>query len=243
VRQFISNECKCGARYEWSDLNERVKCIIWSIKNTPGQTRRKFKYNLPNQAENKRLQVTVFNINIYISMFQFKNNLVFVYGKDLESKKNRFEYFIDGSVEKDDKEKPKSVVFNSKLNVGAVPVLLECNGDFKTKSSKFKLSGTYQKNDLGFTLDGKYGTRQVGDYDVSVGANFNKQNVRVNCQRQIENDKSKLTNKLTTTFGPQFQLNGHVGNKMTATDADINLESELKLSNDKEPYKYVDYTC
>lgn len=168
---------------------------------------------------------------------QFKNNLVFVYGKDLDSKKNRVEYFIDGAAELDDKKKPTSVVFNSKVNVGAVPVTLQCDGDFKEKTNKFKLSGTYQKNDLGLTYDGKFNTKSVGDYDVQVATNFNKNNIRVVCQRQLDQDKSKLTNKLTTSFGPQFQLNGQVGNKLSASDADINLESELKLANDKEPYK------
>lgn len=168
-----------------------------------------------------------------------KNNLIFVYGKDLESKKNRLEYFIDGNVEKDDKGKPTSVVFNSKVNVGAIPVVLQCDGDFKPKSSKLKLSGSYQKNELGFTLDGKYNSKQLGDYDVKVSTNFNKNTVAVVCQRQQDQDKSKLTNKITTSFGPQFQLNGVVGHKFTPSDADVNLESELKLANDKEPYKFT----
>lgn len=131
----------------------------------------------------------------------------------------------------------KSLKIDQKFKAPAVPVNYNFDGDFDKNLVKFDLGLGYQKQSFGVKLTSKLNVKTQGDYDVNFALSLNNHNAKLFMKREIEGGKSKINNRFTTSAGTKAELNGHIGNEISAKNADINLEGTLVPLEKEEQYK------
>lgn len=168
---------------------------------------------------------------------EIKNDFLFIYGDDLNSKTKRIELFQHAKWE-DEGKRLKSLSFENKILLAYVPFTLKLDGDFSKNSHKFdfELSGSRVQKII-VNLDSKTNGKSAGDFDVHFNAGLNSHTVKLISKRVIDNNKSRLTNKLEISTGTRIELNGVVAHKYSADDADINVEGIFVMADKQEPYR------
>lgn len=168
---------------------------------------------------------------------EIKNDFLFIYGDDLNSKTKRIELFQFAKWESEDKHL-KAISFQNKIALPYVPFTLKLDGDFTKNSHKFdfELSGSRVQK-VTANLDSKCNSKSIGDFDVVFGAGLNAHTVKLISKRVIDNNKSRLTNKLEISTGTRIELNGVVAHKYSADEADINVEGIFVMAEKQEPYR------
>lgn len=160
-----------------------------------------------------------------------------VYGKDLNSKRHRLEFEQAIDMKENAEKKVVSAKFTNKLYFGELPVTLEVNGETERKILKFDVIGEYDNQKAVLNVAQKMNQKARGDYDLSINAALNTHTINFVSTRAIESGKSRLTNKLETSFGARAELNGLVGHKFTYKDADVNLQGIFVPGKRAETYK------
>lgn len=160
-----------------------------------------------------------------------------MYGPDLSSTTNRLELLQDYKFVLNGKV-IESLRFNNKIAAPIVPAKLRVDGEYNKNHIKYALEALFGKNSLASNLDAKLNGKSVGDHDVEFDAKVNTYSIKANGRREIIADnKSKLTYKLLTSFGTEFDVNGVVGNHWTAQNTDISLDAKLIAAQKQEPIK------
>lgn len=162
------------------------------------------------------------------------SNFVLIYGPDLESKKNRLELFskvLDG----DDNMKSEWFVL-----VGAIPAKLKYNLESSSSNNevKFDIKGDYEKHSIGTDIDFIRTDISKDTYNLKGKAFLNNLWINLDSARQLNSKSGKfqLTNKLTTSTGILFELNGVIGPNINENEIDIKINGKLILGEKQEPY-------
>lgn len=180
-------------------------------------------YEMANGELNYALKFTEKNLG---------NDLSLVWGKDLNSKTNRFEWnqFADWA----DKE-----IFKMKnsLKLGKFNAAGRFNGEFGKKVLNLDAGLDYSNQKAELKLDNKYGQKAPHDYDTSIYAAANQKSFKLEMKRDIEGESSKLNNKLELSTGLKIELNGKIAHKFEYTNADISLQGIFVPGPKKEQTK------
>ncbi|KAJ6623589.1 Apolipophorin, partial [Pseudolycoriella hygida] len=166
----------------------------------------------------------------------FSNKYVVVFGKDLNSQRNRIEFYHRYDYVLNENRTLSSLKIAQKFDAPVVPVNYNFNGDFNKNLVKYDLTVGYYKYTFGNKLTSKLNVKTPGNYDVDFGISLNTNNLKLTMTREIEGSKSKITNRLTTSAGTKLELNGHVGHVINAKNVDIKLDGVLVPLEKQEPY-------
>jgi hypothetical protein len=134
-------------------------------------------------------------------------------------------------------KKVVSAKFKNKIYFGELPVTVELNGESDRKILNFDLTGEYGNQKASLNVAQKINQKAKGDYDLSVKGALNTDSVTFTSSRTIEGGKSRLANKIESSFGTRAELNGLVGHKFTYKDADVNLQGIFVPGKKGDTYK------
>lgn len=160
------------------------------------------------------------------------NDLIVVWDKDANSKKNRFEL----SQKADWATKEMFKTKNSFL-LGTYNVAGKFDGDFGKKIQFIDSALDYNNQKAELKIDNKYSQKQPHDYDTSVYLAANQKSAKLEMKRDIEGDSSRITNKLELSSGLRAELNGKVGHKFDCHNADISVQAVFVPGPKKEQTK------
>lgn len=169
---------------------------------------------------------------------QIKNKFTFGYGKNLDSKVNRVEFEQSIALKENKEKQVVGAKFDNRFYVGMVPLTVELNGESDRKLLKFDFSANYDDLKAKLEVQHKINQKARGDYDLKVTGSVKDTSITLYSARSIEpGDKSKLINKLESSFGVRVELNGLVGHKFTYKDADVNLQGIFQAQPNQDTYK------
>lgn len=169
---------------------------------------------------------------------QIKNKFTFGYGKNLDSKVNRVEFEQSIALKENKEKQVVGAKFDNRFYVGMVPLTVELNGESDRKLLKFDFSANYDDLKAKLEVQHKINQKARGDYDLKVTGSVKDTSITLYSARSIEpGDKSKLINKLESSFGVRVELNGLVGHKFTYKDADVNLQGIFQTQPNQDTYK------
>lgn len=172
------------------------------------------------------------NYNLRFTDKNIGNDLIVVWDKDANSKKNRFEL----SQNSDWSNKEVFVTKNSfslgKYNFGG-----KFDGEFGKKVMNLDSFVDYNNQKAELKIDNKYSQRQPHDYETSIFVAANQKSAKLDMKRDIEGDSSKITNKFELSSGIRAELNGKVGHKFDSKNADISIQGVFVPGPKKEQTK------
>lgn len=148
------------------------------------------------------------------------NDLTIVWDKDPNSKTNRLQWNQLADWGDKDLFKMKNAMSVGKFNAAG-----RLNGEFGKKLLNVDAGLDYNNQKAEFKIDNKYSQKAPHDYETSVYAAANQKSIKLDMKRDIEGDSSKVTNKLELSTGLRIELNGKIGHKLEATNADVSLQA------------------
>lgn len=167
-----------------------------------------------------------------------KNNLVVVYGKDLESKTNRIELINNWTKEKVD-DKLVKLDFNNIINVPIVGAKANLNGAFNDKLVKYDAGVEYGKHRLLNQLTWKHDEKSLGDWDISLIGKANVHSVDLKSVKTIDSGSKKATikTKLTSSAGTNVDVESVCSEKLSWNEAEVSVKGTAVFVAKQEPYK------
>lgn len=193
-----------------------------------GQFDTDFKLSSPQVASaNGKL-----NYNLKFSDYVLGNDLIVVWDKDANSKKNRFELSQKADWSSKDLYKTKN-----SFSLGTYDLSGKFDGDFGKNIMVMDTFVNYNNQKAELKIDSKCNQRQPHDYEFLLYLGANQKNAKLELKRDIEGDSSKITNKLELSSGMRAELNGKVGHKFDCKNADISMQGVFLPGPKKEQTK------
>lgn len=162
------------------------------------------------------------------------NDFLVIYGKDLQSSKNKFHLYQRAAYSKDDKDNLNSLDSEFKLDVPIAPLLIIFKHSYKPNVATFNFDFQTDPHKLNVYSNNKYNTKTKGDYDIELGASINKHNAKLLASRVVGDKVSDIKYDLTTSFGFDFGLNGKFGNSASVDSLFADFEAKTTLPNKKD---------
>lgn len=172
-----------------------------------------------------------FEFDLKYDQGSFGNDMVLVWGKDLNSKKNRIEWSQSADWSNE------NCKVKNELTLGYANAGLKFNGEFGKKVMNLDAAANYDKSTAELKLDNKYSQKQEHDYDTSFYASANKKSIKIDMSREIDGDSSRIKNKLELSTGLKVELNGKISHKINYRDADVSLQGTFVPGPKKETTK------
>lgn len=159
-----------------------------------------------------------------------------MYGKDLESKTNRWEVHHDYQFTKPSEGTDLTLKGSSRVDAPFVPADLALSIDYAKNTLSYDFSASLLKNRVGSKATAKVNQKVEGDYDVEVSANLNKHTAKLDLSREIKGTHSKLEHELTLSTGLKAELDVEFDHEADSQNADVKVDGSVKLSDKEEPY-------
>lgn len=172
---------------------------------------------------------------------QFKNSLIFVYGRDLESTSKRVEFTTDYEFEKAD-NKITSISGKNTFIIAPIPVRLIVHGSIHKNHVDYDFLIGYAKNQVASKLNADISKKSKGDWNVKFEAGVNNHNIDVLSTRDIDEaaQRSTVKHEVKSSFGTHIVLNSKFDNNFSAQKVDVVADGSVVLVRGQKPFK-VDF--
>lgn len=169
---------------------------------------------------------------------QWKNELVVVYGKDVESKTNRIELTNDWTVEKVN-DKISKLEYKNIINIPIVSAKANLNGALNDNLVQYDAGIVYGKHSLLNQLTWKHDEKELGDWDVHLVGKANVHSLDYTSVKTIDpsTKKSTINWKIISSAGTNVNVDSVISEKLTWNEAEVAVKGSAVLVAKQEPYK------
>lgn len=170
--------------------------------------------------------------------YQYKDDIVLVYGKDFESTTKRIELLHEWEYERE-KKTFKKLNTKNKVNIAPMSVKAEANGDVTLNHAGYTFAVHQAANSLGSTLAKDSNQKVAGDWNLKFDAHANKHKVEVSSARVIDEAAKSSTVNVhgKSSFGTDVDFNAKFDNEITNQKAHIDIDTTIVLMKGYKPIK------
>lgn len=168
--------------------------------------------------------------------YHYKDDIVFVYGKDFQSTTKRFEMLHQWEYERE-KKAFKSLVGKNTINIAPISVWIRADGDVKPNHIGYDVELKNAKNTFGSKLSKDSNQKVHGDWNLVFGAHANKHKLDVTSTRVFDDSAKTSTVKAhaSSTFGTDIDFNASFDNEISNQKANIHADTNIVLMKSYKP--------
>lgn len=171
--------------------------------------------------------------------YHYKDDIVFVYGKDFESTTKRFELLHQWEYVRE-KKAFKSLEAKNKINIAPISIKVTANGDVTPNHVGYTVNVESTKTKFGSTLTKDSNQKVQGDYNFKFDAFANKHKLDVTSTRVIDDSlkSSTILANAKASCGTDIDFSAKFDHEITAQKAHIDVDLSVVLVKGYTPAKY-----